>query len=315
MPGKTQAQTDAVLNVLRGTNITAPANVYAGLFSTNPANDASAGTELTGAGGYARQAVTFGAPATDTGNIRKISNTGPIAGSTTGASSGVGEIFLNRTLAGSTLGQSSGAGTVIKTSGMAGVATSASSGLGNLRAQDALAGAAAGTSSAAGSLSQIHSVGGVSAGTSLGTATLALLRALGGITTGTSGGIGDLTIVSGAQVDSLLAGKANAGHTHGISLYTGTWATRPTSTSWREQRELISKRSNPCPKGGGLPIRFTSALICFPLCRVFVYFLLVSFCADKVIDEATSFATPTKSSTRDERLDRLNTTAVSRMGE
>ena len=86
MPGKTQAQTDAVLNVLRGTNITAPANVYVGLFSTNPANDASAGTELTGAGGYARQQVTFGAPATDTGNIRKISNTGLITfGPATGA--------------------------------------------------------------------------------------------------------------------------------------------------------------------------------------------------------------------------------------
>jgi len=78
MPGKTQAQTDAVLNVLRGTNITAPANVYVGLFSVNPADDASAGTELTGAGGYARQQVAFGAPEADTGNVRKISNTGLI---------------------------------------------------------------------------------------------------------------------------------------------------------------------------------------------------------------------------------------------
>ena len=86
MPGKTQAQTDAVLNVLRATNITAPANVYVGLFSVNPADDASAGTELTGAGGYARQAVTFAAPATDTGNVRKISNTGLISfGPATGA--------------------------------------------------------------------------------------------------------------------------------------------------------------------------------------------------------------------------------------
>ena len=86
MPGKTQAQTDAVLNVLRATNITAPANVYVGLFSVNPADDASAGTELTGAGGYARQAVTFGAPAADTGNVRKISNTGVLTfGPATGA--------------------------------------------------------------------------------------------------------------------------------------------------------------------------------------------------------------------------------------
>jgi len=86
MPGKTQAQTDAVLNVLRATNITAPANVYVGLFSVNPADDASAGTELTGAGGYARQQVAFGAPAADTGNVRKISNTGVLTfGPATGA--------------------------------------------------------------------------------------------------------------------------------------------------------------------------------------------------------------------------------------
>ena len=86
MLGKTQAQTDAVLNVLRATNITAPANVYVGLFSVNPADDASAGTELTGAGGYARQQVTFGAPETDTGNVRKISNTGVLTfGPATGA--------------------------------------------------------------------------------------------------------------------------------------------------------------------------------------------------------------------------------------
>ena len=32
----------------------------------------------------------------------------------------------------------------------------------------------------------------------------------------------ELSVYTKAQVDSLLAGKANAGHTHGISLYTGT---------------------------------------------------------------------------------------------
>ena len=78
MAGKTTAQTDAVLNVLRATNITAPVTVYAGLFSTNPANDGAAGTELTGAGGYARQAITFGAPVAGTGQARKISNTNVI---------------------------------------------------------------------------------------------------------------------------------------------------------------------------------------------------------------------------------------------
>jgi hypothetical protein len=50
---------------------------YAGLFSTAPADDNSPGTELAG-NGYARQAVTCGAPVTDTGNLRKISNTNNI---------------------------------------------------------------------------------------------------------------------------------------------------------------------------------------------------------------------------------------------
>lgn len=77
MPGKSQSHTDAVLNVLRGTNLIAPASVYAGLFSTAPANDGATGTELT-ANGYARQSVTFGAPAADTGNVRKVSNTNTI---------------------------------------------------------------------------------------------------------------------------------------------------------------------------------------------------------------------------------------------
>lgn len=32
----------------------------------------------------------------------------------------------------------------------------------------------------------------------------------------------ELSVYTKAQVDSLLAGKANVGHTHGISLYSGT---------------------------------------------------------------------------------------------
>ena len=76
MPGKTQSHTDAVLNVLRGVAL-AGVTPYAGLFSTAPADDNSAGTELAG-NGYARQAAAFGAPVTDTGNLRKISNTNNI---------------------------------------------------------------------------------------------------------------------------------------------------------------------------------------------------------------------------------------------
>lgn len=78
MPGKSQAHTDAVLNVLRGTTINGVATPHVGLFSVAPANDAGAGTELAG-NGYARQAITFGAPSTDAGNVRKISNTNNIS--------------------------------------------------------------------------------------------------------------------------------------------------------------------------------------------------------------------------------------------
>ena len=76
MPGKSQPYSDAVLNVLRGTSITG-VSPYLGLFSVAPADDSSAGTELAG-NGYARQAIVFGAPVTDTGNLRKTSNTNNI---------------------------------------------------------------------------------------------------------------------------------------------------------------------------------------------------------------------------------------------
>ena len=77
MPGKSQSHTDAVLNVLRGTALSG-VSPYVGLFSAAPANDAALGTELAG-NGYQRQAATFGAPAIDTGNVRKIANTNNIS--------------------------------------------------------------------------------------------------------------------------------------------------------------------------------------------------------------------------------------------
>jgi hypothetical protein len=77
MPGKSQSHTDAVLNVLRGSTLNG-VTPFVGLFSTAPANDAAAGTELSG-NGYQRQAVTFGAPVTDSGNVRKVSNTNNIS--------------------------------------------------------------------------------------------------------------------------------------------------------------------------------------------------------------------------------------------
>lgn len=76
MAGKSQSHTDAVLNVLRGSAL-AGVTPYVGLFSAAPPDDASAGTELAG-NGYQRQAITFGAPAADAGNVRKVSNTNQI---------------------------------------------------------------------------------------------------------------------------------------------------------------------------------------------------------------------------------------------
>ena len=59
---KTTYLEDAIVNhVLRNTALTSPTNVYLALFSVAP-SEAGGGTELTG-NGYARQAITFGAPA------------------------------------------------------------------------------------------------------------------------------------------------------------------------------------------------------------------------------------------------------------
>lgn len=71
--GKTNTYSDSVLNLLRGTNVTA-FSPFVGLLSVAPADDDATGTELTG-NGYARQAVTFGAPAVEGTGGRKVSNT------------------------------------------------------------------------------------------------------------------------------------------------------------------------------------------------------------------------------------------------
>lgn len=73
MAGKTTTHEASVLNILRATNITAPANSYVALFSALP-TDAGGGTEITG-NGYARQLCGFSAPA---GTPRSISNAADI---------------------------------------------------------------------------------------------------------------------------------------------------------------------------------------------------------------------------------------------
>lgn len=59
--GKTTSYEAAVLNTERGTTLTAPANMYVGLFGVIPANDGAAGTEISG-NAYARQLCGFAAP-------------------------------------------------------------------------------------------------------------------------------------------------------------------------------------------------------------------------------------------------------------
>lgn len=52
---------NALINAtLRNTSYTSPATVYLGLYTSDP-TDADTGTEVSG-NGYARQAITFGAP-------------------------------------------------------------------------------------------------------------------------------------------------------------------------------------------------------------------------------------------------------------
>jgi len=60
MAGKTTTHEATVLNILRATNVTAPANVYVALFTATP-SDAGGGTEVTG-NAYARQLCGFAAP-------------------------------------------------------------------------------------------------------------------------------------------------------------------------------------------------------------------------------------------------------------
>ncbi len=73
---------DRLLNhIFRNTASTAPATVYLALFTVTP-SDTGGGTEVTG-GGYARQAITFGA---SSGGA--IANTGAVAFTASGANYG-----------------------------------------------------------------------------------------------------------------------------------------------------------------------------------------------------------------------------------
>ena len=53
---------ELMLNLMRSQSITAPANLYLALFQSNPTDSGTGGTEVAYTG-YARQAITFSAPA------------------------------------------------------------------------------------------------------------------------------------------------------------------------------------------------------------------------------------------------------------
>lgn len=73
---------NAALNhIFRNTALTSPAAVYLALFTVAP-TDAGGGTEVTGAG-YARQAITFGAPSGGA-----IANTGAVSFTASGGNFG-----------------------------------------------------------------------------------------------------------------------------------------------------------------------------------------------------------------------------------
>jgi hypothetical protein len=69
---------NAILNWIRGNNITAPTTVYVGLASsaTTDAHTGATIPELANSNGYARQAVTFGAPSGGANN--RIANTAAV---------------------------------------------------------------------------------------------------------------------------------------------------------------------------------------------------------------------------------------------
>lgn len=57
-----------ILNVMKGVTLTAPSQVFIGLFISNPTETGVAGTELNYSG-YARQPITFTEPAPESGGI------------------------------------------------------------------------------------------------------------------------------------------------------------------------------------------------------------------------------------------------------
>lgn len=76
---KTNFFEDKVLNVLRGTNITAPTTIYMGLMTTAP-GESGPGTEVSG-GSYARVAFTLAAPSGNTvSNSAQVDFPTPTAG-------------------------------------------------------------------------------------------------------------------------------------------------------------------------------------------------------------------------------------------
>lgn len=65
----------AVINLLRGFSVTAPVNVYVGLYTAMSSDRSVGGTEVSTSGtNYARQPITFGTPAYNMDGSVKVAN-------------------------------------------------------------------------------------------------------------------------------------------------------------------------------------------------------------------------------------------------
>lgn len=76
MTDKADYHADKILNLLRNTTYTAAATMYAALYSANVGEGGVGGTEISTAG-YARQAITFGAPSGSAG-ARQVANSAAV---------------------------------------------------------------------------------------------------------------------------------------------------------------------------------------------------------------------------------------------
>jgi hypothetical protein len=104
--GKSQAHTDAVLGLLRGSNYTTLTTIYVAIIKTMPTDDNMTGAVETGYTSYARQGITeaSGWNAISGSSPRSMTNNGVINFPTPGSNDSVNGLALCRTSTVNTLG-------------------------------------------------------------------------------------------------------------------------------------------------------------------------------------------------------------------